>query len=440
MRLISGYAATRRLFSVFLTRARFTVLCARYNGGSARQQLALFLWSATLSVNVKRVLIVQPSLQPPGGGNAVAAWVVQALRDCCDVSLLTWRPVDCAPINRFFGTSLKSGDFKTYLFDQRLLRLLDALPLPLTLLKMCLLFRCCRKHLQSHDYEVLISTINETDFGRPGIQYIHFPWDYEPRPDADLRWYHGVSLFLWVYRRSCRWISGIRDQGLCENLTLVNSEYIGAKIRARYGIKPVTLFPPVPGDFPDVPWEDREDGFVCIGRISPEKELEKVIEIIAAVRERGHNVKFHLIGTQDNPSYTRCILKKVSRYQSWAHVHLDLSRDELAELLAKNRYGIHGMIGEHFGIAVAELILAGCVTFVPDQGGPVEIVGRKLDLMYASRQEAVEKINRVVSDTDLQVALHREMLGRRSLFTSHRFVERLRQIVLDFGDGNTAEV
>ncbi len=43
MRLISGYPATRRLFSDFLTSARFAVLCARYNGGSAQQQLALFL-------------------------------------------------------------------------------------------------------------------------------------------------------------------------------------------------------------------------------------------------------------------------------------------------------------------------------------------------------------------------------------------------------------
>ena len=28
---------------------------------------------------MKRVLIVQPSLQPPGGSNAVASWMVQAL-------------------------------------------------------------------------------------------------------------------------------------------------------------------------------------------------------------------------------------------------------------------------------------------------------------------------------------------------------------------------
>ena len=99
----------------------------------------------------KTVLIVQPSLQPPGGGNAVAAWVVQALRDECEISLMCMRPVECEAVNRFFGTSLTPDDFEVHLFDQRLLRVIDAVPVPLMLLKMCLLFRRCRTHLESHD-------------------------------------------------------------------------------------------------------------------------------------------------------------------------------------------------------------------------------------------------------------------------------------------------
>jgi hypothetical protein len=29
---------------------------------------------------IKRVLLVQPSLQPPGGGKGVAAWIIEALK------------------------------------------------------------------------------------------------------------------------------------------------------------------------------------------------------------------------------------------------------------------------------------------------------------------------------------------------------------------------
>ena len=56
---------------------------------------------------MKRVLLVQPSMQPPGGGNGVAAWVLQALVPDHRVTVLSWRPVEVEPINRFFGTHLR---------------------------------------------------------------------------------------------------------------------------------------------------------------------------------------------------------------------------------------------------------------------------------------------------------------------------------------------
>ena len=43
---------------------------------------------------MKRVLLVQPSMQPPGGGNGVAAWVLQALVRECQVTVLSWKPVE----------------------------------------------------------------------------------------------------------------------------------------------------------------------------------------------------------------------------------------------------------------------------------------------------------------------------------------------------------
>ena len=64
---------------------------------------------------MKRVLLVQPSLNPPGGGNAVAAWMVQALRECCEISILAWSPLRLDRINDFYGTSLAETDFELHL-------------------------------------------------------------------------------------------------------------------------------------------------------------------------------------------------------------------------------------------------------------------------------------------------------------------------------------
>jgi hypothetical protein len=42
-----------------------------------------------------RILLVQRSLEPPGGGNAVAAWMIHALAGPHEVATLTaspWKP------------------------------------------------------------------------------------------------------------------------------------------------------------------------------------------------------------------------------------------------------------------------------------------------------------------------------------------------------------
>ena len=85
---------------------------------------------------MRRVLLVQPSMQPPGGGNGVAAWVLQALVGEHDVTVLSWTPVEVDAINRFFGTHLQPRDFKTLLVPRGWVRIVDRLPVPATLVKL----------------------------------------------------------------------------------------------------------------------------------------------------------------------------------------------------------------------------------------------------------------------------------------------------------------
>ncbi len=381
----------------------------------------------------KKVLVTQPSLQPPGGSNAVASWVLQALRGCYDVSLLTTKPCDCNAVNRFFGTSLKPSDFRLHLTNTGLHALLDVAPTPLSLLHMCLFFRATKAHLKTHHYDAVISTANEVDFGQRGIQYIHFPWGYLPRPEVDLRWYHAPAALLEGYRATCKLaIGGFDVDGMRKNLSLVNSDYIAGKMHEAYCVDSTTLYPPVPGFFPEVPWIERDNGFVCVGRISPEKDQLKLIEILAQVRERGHDINFHLVGTPDSKPYTRAVFELAARHQTWVNIHIDLPRGELVDLMANNRYGIHGMAGEHFGIVVAELQRAGCIVFVPDEGGPVEIVGGDERLLYGNVQQAVHRIDRVLSDSELQISLSEYVLSRKELFSADRFVDQLRTVVRDF--------
>ena len=80
---------------------------------------------------MKRVLILQPSLQPPGGGSAVAAWILEALKDDYELHLFAWEPQRLAPVNREYGTDLRPSDFTLHVVPATVRRLLRLAPIPL---------------------------------------------------------------------------------------------------------------------------------------------------------------------------------------------------------------------------------------------------------------------------------------------------------------------
>jgi glycosyltransferase involved in cell wall biosynthesis len=87
---------------------------------------------------------------------------------------------------------------------------------------------------------------------------------------------------------------------------------------------------------------------------------------------------------------------------------------------------------EHFGIAPAELQRAGCIPFVHNSGGQVEIVGGDARLTFDSVENAAEKITRVIENRALQNQLRAQMVDRRSWFTAERFCDSVREIVTEF--------
>jgi glycosyltransferase involved in cell wall biosynthesis len=375
-----------------------------------------------------RALLVQPSLQPPGGGNGVAAWMLQALRDEYELTVLAWRPVDLEEVNRFYGTTLRPADVRVILAPAALRWAVDAMPFPLGLLRTCVMLRLGRR--LAPGYDLLLCANNESDFGRPGIQYIHFPWNFWPRPEVDFRWYHVSLGLVRAYHRLCHGIAGVSFDRIRQNVTLVNSDWTAGKVREAHGIESVTLHPPVAGDFPDLPWSEREDGFVCAGRFAPEKNLDAVIDIVAALRLRVPSVHLHLVGGRDSqPRYERRIRRRAAAHPDWIFLHQDVSRSELTRLFGQHRYGIHGMLEEHFGMAIAEMVRAGCIPFIPNGGGQVEIVGGDERLVYRDPTDAVEKAARVLVDPGLQHALRADLARQRDDFSAERFAARLREIV-----------
>ena len=382
----------------------------------------------------RRVLLVQPSLQPPGGGNSVAAWVLQALAGQHRVTVLSWTPVDVDPVNRFFGTHLQHGDFETTVVPNQWRVLLDHLPVPAHLIKQSLLMRRTRQI--GGAFDVVFGLFNEADYGRRGIQYIHYPTYLRPRPRADLRWYHPPHRGLDLYYAFADWIAGFSMERMRQNVTLVNSDWTGAQVQPFLGVTTRTVYPPVADPAPPLPWAQRRNGFLTLGRVSPEKELERVMRILARVREQRPDLTLTIVGTSDRHSrrYYDRLTTLARTLGPWIEFRMNLSRPDVDRLMASYRYGIHGMREEHFGMAPAELARAGCIVWVPRGGGQVEIVDREPALTYDSDADAITKIARILGDDAEQQRL-RAVLRSSERFATARFVGEIRQIVNDFDGG-----
>ena len=119
------------------------------------------------------LLFLAADLLPCGGGSCVVAWTLQALKEHWAVTILCASWPDFDGLNRHFGTRLCAEDFK-----------FSRLPFPLrhadkfdrdpfSFQRHAWLMRFCRRKAQK--FEVVVSCEDEIDFGRPGVQYTHYP-------------------------------------------------------------------------------------------------------------------------------------------------------------------------------------------------------------------------------------------------------------------------
>jgi glycosyltransferase involved in cell wall biosynthesis len=385
----------------------------------------------------KELLFVEEHLSPRGGANCVSAWALQALKEDWNITIFTAVRPDFAGMNRHYGTNLEPEDFEIL-----------KLPFPFTLAKrfdtdpfsvqrQAWMMRLCRRHAARFD--LLMSTCDEFDFGRPSIQYTHYPYLERHVPmmekaDALVGMGRVTGLFSGKIRPRLT-ISGLRADSLRRNLWLANSHWTAEQIRSSYRAEAQVLYPPVLWNLAEPSRDRKLNRFTALGRISPDKRLLELIEILDRLRSRGHDIGLDIIGDRDNErdtGYLPAICERADTAGGWIRIHQSVPRERLEEIVAGNRYGIHGKLDEHFGIAPAEMVRAGCIVFVPNSGGQVEIVDRRPGLCYDSDDDAVEKICSVLEDNGLQEEAHRGLAERAARFSEAHFMAGIREHVRGF--------
>lgn len=370
----------------------------------------------------------------------MTAWTIQALRDDFEITLATLGSVDWATVNRSFGTSLVDSDVDVRIAPLRYRGLIRLLPTRGALLECQLTSAWARELDGRRRFDTLLSLQNEADFGRPAIQYIHYPCWYLPRPAFELRWYHRIPGLLGLYRGLSVRCSGATVEGWRRNLSIANSRFVAGRTGAVHGGRPVVIHPPVPGGPPAAEWESRRGSFVAVGRFSSYKRWPMAVSIIDSVRARGHDIGLTLIGQIGGPGdlAEKSRLERMAASRPWFRILTDLPRAQLLAELAAHRYGIHTMEEEHFGIAPAELQRAGCITFVHNSGGPVEIVGGDPRLTFDTAEEAARKIAHVLDNPGEEQSLRASVESRYDWFSTERFCAAIRSAVIQTAlpDGN----
>jgi len=362
-------------------------------------------------------------------------WGIEALKDCYDVSLITTGEVNLDRLNQYYGTNVQPHRITVL-----------RVPLPSFILKMAggdalrgaLYGRFCRK--VANQFDVLISTYNFCDFGVPAIHCLaDFSWDEEIRvklhgiPTGVRRLFHKYEIHRRVYLRLVDMVAGHSRRNVFagKDYILANSKWSASIIQKKYGLGVGILYPPVFDNFPEVHPMAKELGFVCIGRISPEKRIERLLAILNEVRRRSHDIHLHVIGEADGATYGKKISRLGARQSDWVKLEGEKFGQEKVKLLTRHGFGIHACQGEAFGIGVVEMVKAGCIVFAPNKGGQAEIIDHPL-LLYENTADAVEKIVAVLREPELQNELRGHLKKRGNEFSTNSFMQGLRISVEKF--------
>jgi len=383
------------------------------------------------------VALVHAFLKMGGGPEAITMATIEALRDICEITLITYSPrVDIEAFNAFYGTNVRERDLS-----------IRQVPHPLFFmnagaLRGSRISRCARKW--AREYDLVFSVYNAMDFGTKGLQYFH-----DPSFDADLvrklnpdtvkaRWVYRDGLPRRIYLGLANRLARTTPKGIRRNWTIASSRWTGELVRKHLGIEPVIIYPPVPDRPEQLAWAEREDGFVTVGRLSPDKNVEGIVAILRACRTKHPGLHLHIIGRNWDPAYTRRLEGAFHNDRHWVLFEKDLSFAEKDALISRHKYGIHGKTYEPFGISIAELVKAGCLVWVPNGGGQVEIVDHP-KLIYENAAQAAASIDEVISNASLQEDLRRSLAKRGRNFSTGRFASEIRDFVGAILKGRTGK-
>jgi glycosyltransferase involved in cell wall biosynthesis len=134
---------------------------------------------------------------------------------------------------------------------------------------------------------------------------------------------------------------------------------------------------------------------LVVSRIDPSKQIENAIKLAKILKDRNIGKGMIIVGNLydyyfDYYSYLKQLILNLD-LTDYVTFQINASLDKLLCAMRQSKIYFHPMIGEHFGMTVAEAMAAGLVPIVPSIGGPTEFVPQQYH--YSTLEQAAEIIS-----------------------------------------------
>ncbi|PXF42035.1 GDP-Man:Man(3)GlcNAc(2)-PP-Dol alpha-1,2-mannosyltransferase [Gracilariopsis chorda] len=405
-----------------------------------------------------------------GGGERVLWCAVQAIKkvwprshiviysawSSVGVGVLDAVEVSRSTVRKQFGLDLTDIDFQPVDISE-VSYLTDARNYPrLTLLLQALgALRLGAKAYAKQPVELLIDTANLSFslivpkfMGAHTMSYVHYPTismdmlelvrsrRTQFNNDASIASSRTKSFAKTIYYRLFATLYGVNARFV--DVKVANSSWTASHLRGLWRGHVHRVFPPcdVHKDIEEV---EREAGLiVSVGQFRPEKNHELQLEMMRYLREKHSDVKCRLVmigGARNEADKARAeaLRKSARREQLDVDVRVNISRQELQQVLRKAWVGVHTMRDEHFGISVVELQASGIVVVAHRSGGVATDIVRDGDsgLLVQRGEEYADAVASVIRDGEQAEKIRERGLRSCERFADHVFRERFGQVVAE---------
>ncbi len=390
-----------------------------------------------------KVLFYDPFPLVTGGSGFRLCRAVDLLKEKCEITLLLPKKPDWDFINQCFGSRIREEE----------IRFVSIPPLS----RRAVFFRYCFPRYRPSapviksecaKNDLCVSFRNFGFFGVPGVHFIVDIQALEPFGIKRPRYQHwkppakisAKTLARGAARQSLKLLlsfAGLlgfkrrfrKKVQASGDRVISNSRWI-ADFFQKCHFHTDVIYPPVTARFPDVPYQEREFDFACVGRICPLKRIERIISILDSVRKQtGLPLTLRIVGRFSSDNMYSEVIREMAAHRDWIRMEGELLGQDKEALLLKCKYAIHACEIEAFGISVAEYVKAGCIPFVPSKGGSAEIVGLG-QLCYNSSGDAVSKIIDFLNKDDgQQTAVQESMMKRGSQFNTDIFDREFLKVI-----------